>query len=76
MAEVDGGFLLALTAGQEGDSRDSGGDGAAQGGDGGAGNLGGAGLVRAALPGHHHVGLQDRALKENVVVVQRLQTRD
>lgn len=70
--EVDGRLLLGLTSRQEGDASDGSGDSAVQGGDGGPRDLLGGVLLGARLTSSHHVGLQEGALEEHVVVVQGL----
>jgi len=70
--EVDGRLLLGLTSRQEGDASDGSGDSAVQGGDGGQRDLLSGVLLGARLTSGHHVGLQEGALEEHVVVVEGL----
>jgi len=65
--EVDGGLLLALTAGEEGDTGDGGGDSPLEGGDGGLGDIVGGVLGLALGAGGHHVGLEEGALEVEAV---------
>lgn len=73
--EVDRGLLLGLSTTEEGDSGNCRGNGAAQGRDRGGGDLLGCGLLRAALAGGDHVGLEKGALEVDVVVGQGLVDR-
>ena len=70
--EVDGGLLLGLSAGEEGDARHGGRHGALQRRHRGARHLLRRELLGARLAGRHHVGLEQGALQEDVVVVERL----
>lgn len=70
--QVDSGVLFRLTAAEECDARHSGWNRPLQGSDCGHGHLVGAVLLGTALASSDHVGLEQGALQEDVVVGQSL----
>ena len=71
-AQVDGGLLLGLTTREEDNSRDGCRYGPGESGHGGLGDLLGGGPLGAVDARSDHAGLEERALKEDVVVIERL----